>query len=133
MFAGRSAVCSQANKREDHSRFSKSRIRFILFKQTKSQHSLFFLPSFQSHAPILIQSNGGCKETSIARSQNALLGNKISEMCVSLPASDTFFPTITKPIKAWMVSSEMLPPVHFDMTSEVPLDFNKYLYVVPAV
>ena len=62
MFAGRSAVCSQANKREDHSSFSKSGIRFLLFKQTKSQHSPFFLSFFQSRAPILIQCNAGRKE-----------------------------------------------------------------------
>ena len=60
--AGSSAVCSQANKRKDHSSFSKSGNRFILFKQTKSQLSQFFLPFFQSHLPILIQCNAGRKE-----------------------------------------------------------------------
>ena len=44
----------------------------------------------------------------ITRSQNASLGNKFGEMCVSLPASDTVFLTIRKPIKAWMVSNESL-------------------------
>ena len=57
-----STVCSQANLREEHSSFSKSGIRFILIKQTRSQHSQFFLSFFQSYAPILIQCNAGRKE-----------------------------------------------------------------------
>ena len=107
--AGSSVVCSQANKREeDHSSFSKSGIRFILFKQTKSQHSQFFLSFFQSHAPILIQCNAGRKEHLYRSQPEASLDNKIGEMCVSLPASNTVFSTITKLIEAWMVSNESL-------------------------
>ena len=48
------------------------------------------------------------RNTSIARSQSASLDNKIGEMSLSLPASNTVFSTITKPIKALMVSNENL-------------------------
>ena len=79
--AGSSAVCNQANKREDHSSVSKSGIRFILFKQTKSQHSPFFL---------LYNVTWATRNTSIACSQNASLDNKIGKMCVSLPLQVRF-------------------------------------------
>ena len=58
--------------------------------------------------PYLYSLTRAARNTSIARSQNASLGNKISEMCVSLLASNTVFSTITKPIKAWMISNESL-------------------------
>ena len=107
--AGSSAVCSQANKREDHSSFSKSGIRFILFKQTKSQHSQFFLSFFKPHTPILYKYvTRAARNTCIARSKNASLNNKVGEMCVSLATLNTVFSTVTKPIKAWMVSNENL-------------------------
>ena len=106
--AGSSVVCSQANKREeDHSSFSKSGIRFILFKQTKSQHSQFFLSLFQSHAPMLMQCNAGRREHLYRLQQKASLGNRIGEMCVSCPLQ-IVFSAITKPIKAWMISNESL-------------------------
>ena len=106
--AGSSAVCSLANKREDHSSFSDSRIRIILFKQTKSQHPQFFLSFSNLTHRYLNSVTRAARNTSIALSQNASLDNKVGEMCVSLPASNTVFSTIIKPIEAWMVSNESL-------------------------
>ena len=54
------------------------------------------------------------RNTSIARSQNASLDSKISEMCVSLPASSTVFSMITTSIKAWIVSNERLETYLFN-------------------
>ena len=80
---------------------------FILLKQTKSQHSQFFLSLFQSHAPMLMQCNAGRREHLYRLQQKASLGNRIGEMCVSCPLQ-IVFSAITKPIKAWMISNESL-------------------------
>ena len=96
------------NKREDHSSFSKSGIRFILFKQTKSQLSQFFLPFFQSHASILIQCNADCKEH-LYHSQPEHFARQQNQQDVCFLTDFKYsFSTITKPIKAWMVSHESL-------------------------
>ena len=58
--------------------------------------------------PYLYSVTRAARNTSIARSQNASLGNKIGEMCISLPALNTVFSTITTPNKAWVVSNKTL-------------------------
>ena len=77
-----------------------------------SRQNLSTLPSSSLSSnlahPYLYSVTRAARNTSIACSQNASLDNKIGEMCVSLPASSTGFSTITKPIKAWMVSNESL-------------------------
>ena len=106
--AGNSAVCSQANKREDHSSFSKSGIRFILFEQTESLHSQFFplfLPVSRTHT---YTASGGPQGTPLSLAVRTLRQATKSARCVSFPASNTVFSTITKPIKTWTVSNESL-------------------------
>ena len=77
-----------------------------------SRQNLSTLPSSSLSSnlahPYLYSVTRAARNTSIARSQNASIDNKIGEMCVSLPASNTVFSTITKPIKAWIVSNESL-------------------------
>ncbi|WP_293703671.1 hypothetical protein [Thiolapillus sp.] len=80
---------------------------FCSSRQNLSTLSSSSLSSNLTH-PYLYSVTRAARNTSIARSQNASLDNKIGEMCVSLPASNTVFSTITKPIKAWMVSNESL-------------------------
>ena len=77
-----------------------------------SRQNLSTLPSSSLSSnlahPYLYSVTRAARNTSIARSQNASLDNKIIEMCVSFPASSTVFSKITKPIKAWMVPNESL-------------------------
>ena len=58
--------------------------------------------------PYLYSVTRAARNTSIVHIQIASLGNKTSDMCVSLPASNTVLPTMTEPIKAWLVSNESL-------------------------
>ena len=92
---------------EDQSSFSKSGTRFCSSRQNPSTLSSSSLSSNLMYT-YLFSVMQAARNTSIASSQNALLDNKISEMCVSFLASNTVFLTITKPVKAWMVSNESL-------------------------
>ena len=80
---------------------------FYSSRQNLSTLSSSSLSSNLTH-PYLYSVTRAARNTSIARSQNASLDNKIGEMCVSLPASNTVFSIITKPIKAWTVSNKIL-------------------------
>ena len=81
-----------------------------LFCSSRQNLSVLSSSSFSSSLkhPYLYSLTRAARNTSIARSQNASLDDKIGEMCVSLPTSNTVFSTITKPIKAWMASNESL-------------------------
>ena len=93
------------NKREDHSSFSKSGIRFILFKQTKCQHRQFFLTSFSLTHPHFVTRAAG--NTFIARSEITSLDNKIGDMCF-LARFEHGFLNNHRIIKAQMASNENL-------------------------
>ena len=98
-----SAVCSQASKREDHSSFTKAGIRFILFKQTKYQHTLTSSFFFQSHAPILIQCDAG-HDTYLSCSHPHCFTRQQNQWHVFPCPLQIVFYTITKLVKAWMTS-----------------------------
>ena len=106
--AGSSAVCSQEIKEKTTAVSANQESGlFCSSRQNLSTLPSSSLSSNLAH-PYLYSVTRAARNTSIARSQNASLDNKIGEMRVSLPASSTGFSTITKPIKAWMVSNESL-------------------------
>ena len=83
-----------------------------------SRQNLSTLPSSSLSSnlahPYLYSVTRAARNTSIVHIQIASLGNKTSDMRVSLPASNAVLPTITEPIKARLVSNESLKKLSFD-------------------
>ena len=102
--------CSQAKKKKKERKpqqFQQIRNQayFVKVDKISAVLVLFFLPVLRTHTYTVQR---GPQRTPIAHILITSVDNKISDMCASSPASNTVFSTITKPIKALMVSNENL-------------------------